>query len=139
MRLIRRVNLEDFYVPVGVVLPILNCKLSTNVNVNRAAGIVGLSVIRMLARLAPNRDETVSQEHPLSTWKRLKKLNDIIVNEQPIVHGLLRGPVFNRRSNSSSVANFSAGLSIFSDIFLRYAASLESSSATRKACTRLRS
>jgi hypothetical protein len=58
--LIRRMNLQDFYVPVGVILPVLDGKSSANVDVNRATGVVRLSVIGMLARLSPNRDEPVS-------------------------------------------------------------------------------
>ena len=58
--LIRRVNLQDFYVPVGVILPVLDGKSSANVDVNRATGVVRFSVIGMLARLSPNRDEPVS-------------------------------------------------------------------------------
>jgi hypothetical protein len=58
--LIRRVNLQDLYVPVGVILPLLDGKSSTNVDVNRAPGVVRLSVIGMRARLTPNRDEAVS-------------------------------------------------------------------------------
>ena len=58
--LIRRVNLQDFYVPVGVILPVLDGKSSANVDVNRATGVVRFSVIGMLASLSPNRDEPVS-------------------------------------------------------------------------------
>jgi hypothetical protein len=58
--LIRRVYLQDFYVPVGVILPVLDGKSSANVDVNRATGVVRLSVIGMFARLSPNRDEPVS-------------------------------------------------------------------------------
>jgi hypothetical protein len=58
--LIRRVNLQDFYVPVGVILPVLDGKFSTNVDVNGAPGVIRLGVIGMLARLGPNRNEPVS-------------------------------------------------------------------------------
>ncbi len=105
--------------PVGVILPVLDGKSSANVDVNRATGIVRFSVIGMLARLSTNRDEPVSEKQPLSTWKRLEKLNDIIVNEQPVIHGFSPDPVSRRRSSSSKVANSPAGLSIFLDSFLR--------------------
>jgi hypothetical protein len=60
VRLIGRVNLQDFYVPVCVILPVLDGKSSGNVDVNRAPGVVRLSEIGMLARLIPNGDEPVS-------------------------------------------------------------------------------
>lgn len=117
--LIRRVNLQDFYVPVGVILPVLDGKFPANVDVNRAPGLIRLAVIGMRARLTSNRDKAVSWKESLTARKRFEKLNDLIVNEQPVIHGFSSGPVSSRRSNSSRVAKFSAGLSIFSDSFLR--------------------
>jgi hypothetical protein len=58
--LIRRMNLQDFYVPVGVILPVLDGKFSTNVDVNRAASVVRLGIVGMRARLTSNRHEAVS-------------------------------------------------------------------------------
>jgi hypothetical protein len=58
--LISRVNLQDFYVPVGVILPVLDGKSSANMDVNRPTGVIRLAIIGMLARLSPNCDESVS-------------------------------------------------------------------------------
>ena len=58
--LIRRVHLQDLYVPVGVILPVLDGKCPANVDINRAPGAVRLGVIGILTRLTPNRDEAVS-------------------------------------------------------------------------------
>ena len=52
--------------------------------------------------------------------KRFDELNDFVVNEEAILHdGWSSSERFNRRSNSSNVANSDAGLSIFSASFLR--------------------
>lgn len=104
--------------PVSVILPVLYGKSSANVDVNRASGVVRLGIIGMRARLTLDCYESVSKEQPLPARKRLKELNDLIVNEQPVIHGFSIGPVPSRRSNSSKVANFPGGWSIFSDSFL---------------------
>jgi hypothetical protein len=119
VRLIRRVDFQDFYEPISVILPVLDGKLSANVDVNRASGIVSLCIIGMRARFTLESHESVSEKKPLPARKRLQQLNDLIVNEQPAIHSFSPGPVSSRRSNSSKVANFPAGLSTFSDSFLR--------------------
>jgi hypothetical protein len=58
--LIRRVNFQDFYVAVGVILPVLDGKFSANVDVNRTPGVVRFGVVGMRPRLTSNRCEPVS-------------------------------------------------------------------------------
>jgi len=53
-------NLQDFYVAVGVILPVFDGKSSTNVDVDRTPGVVRFGIIGMRARLASNRYEAVS-------------------------------------------------------------------------------
>jgi hypothetical protein len=60
--MISRVNLQDFYVLVGPIFPVLDGIFSADMDVNRAPKVIGLSVIRMQARLASNRHEPVSEE-----------------------------------------------------------------------------
>ena len=112
-------NFENFYMPVSVIFPKFNGKFSADVDVNWTAGAVMLGVIRMLPRVNLDCDKAVSQKNSLSPGKRFKKLNDFVVNEQPVIHNCSPEPVPSRRSNSSKVAKFSADLSIFSESFLR--------------------
>lgn len=132
-------DLQNFYVAVGVILPILDRKLSANMNIHPASGVVRLGVIGMVARLITNGDQPVPDQHPCSTRQGFKKLNDLKVDQQTIIHDLPPGAVLNRLSNSSKVAKSSARLSIFRVNLVRCAASIESSRATRNACTCLRS
>ncbi len=104
--------------PVGVVFPKLDSKFAADVDVNAATRAVRFSVIRKLPWKTQNGDEVFSQELLFFARKRVKKLNDFIVNEQTIFHW--RPPLSDnpkRLSISSNVANFEAGLSIFSASF----------------------
>src|ERR1039457_5522391 len=111
-------QVENFYVPVGVVLPKLDGVFAADVNVHTAIRRVGFGVIGKLLRIIPNGHNAVSQNSLLIAGKRFEKLNDFVVSEEPVIHGQL--PVMpSRRSKSSSVANSEAGWSIFSASFLR--------------------
>src|ERR1039457_5810994 len=119
-RPVGEMRVENLYVFVGVVFPKLDRIFSADVNINPAARIVVFGVIGIPARIVSNGDEAVS-EHPLVfAGKRFDELNDFVVNEEAILHdGWSSSERFNRRSNSSNVANSDAGLSIFSASFLR--------------------
>jgi hypothetical protein len=96
MCLVCWVNLQDLYVAVGMILPVLDGKFSADVDVNMAAGFVRLGVIRMRARITSNCYEPVSEQQSLPTRKRVQKLNDLIVNEQPVIHDFSLEPVSSR-------------------------------------------
>ncbi len=51
---------EDFYVPISMVLPKLDRVFAANVNIYAAAGIIGFSTIRKRLRGITNGHETVS-------------------------------------------------------------------------------
>ncbi len=111
-------QIEDFYVPVGVILPELDGISAADVDVHAAVGVVGFSVIGKSPWFIADSDEPVAQKTLLPAGKRFEKLNDFVVNEQTVVHGQLPDKP-RRRSKSSSVANSEAGWSIFSASFLR--------------------
>jgi hypothetical protein len=81
--MVSQMELQDFYVSVGVVFPVLDRKFTSNVDADWATGVVGLGAIRMRARLTSNHDESVSQELSSSARKRFEELNDFVVNEHP--------------------------------------------------------
>ncbi len=66
-------NLKNFYMSVGMVLPVLDGEFSANMDVNRAPNVIGFRIIGMRARLASNCDESVSQEELISARKRLRE------------------------------------------------------------------
>jgi len=116
--MVGEMQVENFYVLVGVVLPELDGIFAADMNVHTAAGMVGFGVIGKLLWTVADGNEPVSQMPLFPAGKCFEKLNDFIVNEQTIVHGQLPD-IPRRRSKSSSVANSEAGRSIFPASFLR--------------------
>jgi hypothetical protein len=112
-------DLENFNVAVRVILPVLDRKFFADVNIDGTPSIVGFCVVRVNARSPLNSDKAISQQESLLAWKRFEELNDLKVNEQPIIHSFLLGPVFNRLSISSKLAKSFAGWSIFAESFFR--------------------
>jgi len=111
-------QIKNFYVPVGVVLPELDGVFAADVDVHAASRVVGFGVIGKFLRIIADGNEPVSQKPLLAAGKRFEKLNDFIVNEETVVHCQLPDKP-RRRSKSSSVANSEAGRSIFPASFLR--------------------
>jgi hypothetical protein len=117
-RMVGKMQIESFYVPVSMVLPELDGVFAANVDVHAAARVVGFGVVGKLLRIIADSNEPVPQKPLFPAGKRFQKLNDFIVNEEPVVHGQWPDNP-RRRSKSSSVANSEAGRSIFSASFLR--------------------
>ncbi len=117
-RIVGKMQVENFYVLVGMVLPELDGIFAADVNVHTATGMVRFGVIGKLLRTVADGDKPVSQMPLFPAGKRFEKLNDFIVNEQTVTHGQLPDKP-RRRSKSSNVANSEAGRSILSASFLR--------------------
>lgn len=106
--------------PVGVIFPKLDGVSATDINIHAPARTVGFEAIRMAAREALNGHEAIARQALILAGKRFEKLNDLVVNEQAVIHWRLASSgKSNRRSNSCSVANSEAGLSIFVESFSR--------------------
>ena len=100
--------------PIRMIIPKLDRKLSANINIYTTSLAVMLDVIGITARRALDVNETVSQQTAFFSRECLHELNDIIVNEQTEVHErLLRDEIPKRWSKTSSVANLDAGWLIF--------------------------
>ena len=117
-RMVGKMQVENFYVPVSVILSKLDSVFAADVDVHSATRMVGFGVIGKFLRIIADGNEPVAQKPLLTAGKRFEKLNDLIVNEQTVVHGQLPDKP-RRRSKSSSVANSEAGRSILSASFLR--------------------
>lgn|GEM_PF-3018388 len=114
--MIGKMQIENFYAPVGVILPELDGVFAADVDVHAAVGVVRFGVIGKFLWIIADGSEPVAQKPLLPAGKGSEKLNDL--NEQSVVQGQLSDKP-SRRSKSSSVANSEAGRSIFSASFLR--------------------
>jgi hypothetical protein len=85
-RMVGKMQIKNFYVLVGVILPELDGIFAADVDVHAPARVVGFSVIGKLLRIIADGDEAVSQKPSLAAGKRFEKLNDFVVNEETIIH-----------------------------------------------------
>jgi hypothetical protein len=74
-------QIENFYVLVGVVLPKLDGIFVADVDVHATICMVGFGVIGKLLRIVPDVHKAVSQSPLLGAGKRFEKFNDLVVNE----------------------------------------------------------
>jgi hypothetical protein len=55
-------------------------------NIHAPTNTVGFNAIRMETRKVLNGHEAVAQQSLILAGKRFEKLNDLIVNEQTVIH-----------------------------------------------------
>jgi hypothetical protein len=79
-------NIKNLYMPVRVILPEFYGVFSTNADVNSPTGTVPVNVVGKFVWSLLNSKKTGSKQLLIPARERLKKLNDFIVNEQPIFH-----------------------------------------------------
>ncbi len=95
--------------PVCAIVPIVDGESAMDMNVEIAAGGVGLYEVRKAARMLTDFAEPTPQRLLFATRELSRKLQNLNVNEQPQAHRSrgASGESPNSRPNSSCVTQFS--------------------------------
>jgi hypothetical protein len=72
-RMVGKMQMENFYVPVGVILPELDGVFAADVDVHATACVVGFGVIGKLLRVIADGDKTVPQNPLLAAGEAFRE------------------------------------------------------------------
>lgn len=76
-------EVEDFYVPVGVIDPEFDGIAATDVDRNGSAGRVCLIVVRTSRGMIANGGKAIAEIFPVGLGQAFDEADDIVVDEEP--------------------------------------------------------